>query len=252
MSVIETRISLINRLENGIIRVEMKEGVEVDLAGLKENYEAYQQLIGKDGDALFLIIFNTDTKGNSAVWSKLAEAERSALKRAEAVVIKNLDQDIEASQFKKLYEQGHPIKIFEEEKDALKWLEGLEIFETGISYIQRLQKDVIKVFVKENAVINERGLLDNLGVYKKLIPNGGYFISMFKASNTAEASAKIPFQADERVKLKKAEAFVISSLANRIELEYYISKTKQLYPTRVFETQAEAVEWIDAIRATTS
>jgi hypothetical protein len=111
-----------------------------------------------------------------------------------------------------------------------------------------LDEDIIKITTKPEVVINEKGLSENLELYKKLLPNGGYFITVFTDSNTADRSAKTPFESNERIQLKKGEAFVVKNLANRIELEYYISKTKQLYPTKVFEYEDEAVGFIQSLR----
>ena len=50
--------------------------------------------------------------------------------------------------------------------------------------------------------------------------------------------------AQEQRELKAAEAFVVSSLSNRIELEFYTKMTKTVYPTAVFSEEKEAMKWL--------
>lgn len=121
-------------------------------------------------------------------------------------------------------------------------------YETSISVIELIQPDVVRIKTKEGVIINQRGMEENLKVYKEIIPNGAFFLSVFHISNTTDKSVKSEFESPERIKLKKAEAFVLHGLSNRIELEYHINKTRKLYPTQVFEDEQSALEWFEELR----
>lgn len=125
----------------------------------------------------------------------------------------------------------------------------MEKFETSIAEIEKIGDQLLKVSVKDGAIIDEVGLQSNLELYRKIAPEGAYFLTIFKETNTADRNVKLPFESYERTKLKKAEAFVVSNLANRIELEYYINKTKQIYPTKVFENEEDALDWLEMLRS---
>ncbi len=49
---------------------------------------------------------------------------------------------------------------------------------------------------------------------------------------------------EESLKYSKAEAFLITSLAQKILINFYIKFNKPLVPTRVFTDKEEAIEWL--------
>ena len=48
--------------------------------------------------------------------------------------------------------------------------------------------------------------------------------------------------------VKKAEALVIKTLAHRILANAFISTRKELFPIRIFATEAEALKWFEELR----
>lgn len=250
----ESRISHISALSNGIIRVELKNNIELQPEDLDENMAIYKEILGQDEKGLFLLVFaqyGTSTKEGR---EKFASVERSLIKKAEALVVFTMGHRIESNFYKNFFNPKHPVRIFNNEEKALKWLLDFEKessngnYETSIAKIHQIESDILKVEVKENVEIDEQGLKENLAVYQKTIPNGGYLVSVFSEFNTAGPDVKPVFESPNRTGLKKGEAFVVKGLSNRIELEYYIKRTKQLYPTEVFEDEDSALKWIKELR----
>lgn len=48
--------------------------------------------------------------------------------------------------------------------------------------------------------------------------------------------------------IKRGEAIVIKSLAHRLLAKFYLKPREGRYPTRVFESEAKALEWFDSLR----
>lgn len=254
MKVFQSRISEISQLDNGIIRVALKNGILLQPEDLDENLKIYKEILADQPSGLFLLVFAAEGEATKESREKFADPKRAEIKRAEALVVLNVSQKIESNFYKNFFHPSHPVRIFSDEGEAIGWLNSFEAeskagrYETSIATIQEIEDQLIKIEVKDNAIIDENGLKENLAVYQKIIPNGGYFISVFKDSNSASKGAKPSFESPNRTHLKKAEAFVIAGLANRIELEYYIHKTRQIYPTEVFEKEEDALKWLQTLK----
>lgn len=48
--------------------------------------------------------------------------------------------------------------------------------------------------------------------------------------------------------IKKAEAIVIKSLAHRLLAKFYLKSREGRYPTKVFDNEAQALEWFESLR----
>ena len=254
VSTYESRISHISALSNGIIRVELKNDIELQPEDLDENMAIYNEIMGDEKQGLFLVVFAKEGSTTKEGREKFASPQRSAFKKAEALVVSTMSHRIESNFYKNYFDPKHPVRLFDNEQRAINWLSTFkdetmaEKYETSIAHIHQIDHDILKVQVKENVEIDEKGLKENLAVYQQTIPNGGYLVSIFTEFNTARPDVKPTFESPNRTGLKKGEAFVVTGLSNRIELEYYIKKTKQMYPTEVFENEEEAIEWIKALR----
>tara|TARA_R110000868_G_scaffold327983_2_gene588911 strand:+ start:122 stop:505 length:384 start_codon:yes stop_codon:yes gene_type:complete len=122
-------------------------------------------------------------------------------------------------------------------------------FETSIAFIQLLEDGIIRVKVKENAIIDQLGLSENLAIYKQILGNKkAKFITLFHALNTADFGIRSDYEAVNRVELKLAEAFVLASLSNRIEVNYHIQNTKKKYPTKLFNDEHSALKWLRSLK----
>lgn len=118
---IETRISFIEKLNNNIIRVEIKPDILLEPMDLDENYEAYTQQLNIE-NGLFLLVFKPGAEANLEARIKYANPKRSKIKKAEALVINTLAHRLGANFYKKKFKPTHPVEIFTEEKEAVDWL----------------------------------------------------------------------------------------------------------------------------------
>ena len=120
---IETRISYIKKLPNGIIRVETKEDVELHPDDLDENFRVYKKLFDTTAaKALFLIVCGEGGVSNIESRLKFADPERGKIKKAEAFVVVSLPHRIESNFYKRFNKPNHPVEIFSTEAAAVKWL----------------------------------------------------------------------------------------------------------------------------------
>lgn len=117
----ETEACFISQLDNGIIRVEKKLGVELYPYHLDENYRIYKEFLGEK-KGLFLVIFQVDCLGDEDFRNKAADPNRSQIKKAEALVIKSLANRLESNFYINYHKPQYPIQIFTEESKAVEWL----------------------------------------------------------------------------------------------------------------------------------
>lgn len=121
--------------------------------------------------------------------------------------------------------------------------------ETSIAKISFVEQDILRVELKEDAVVSKESLNELIETYEVLkISKPMYFLNVLKALNSAEFGIKEIFEEEERMHMKIAEAFVINSLSNRIELGFNIQKTKKHYPTAVFTNEKDALKWLQAVK----
>ncbi|MEQ8625904.1 MAG: hypothetical protein RJQ00_01170 [Vicingaceae bacterium] len=118
---VETRISFIEKLNNGIIRVEIKPDIQLEPEDLDENFITYTQKL-KIKHGLFLLVFKPGGESNMEARLKYASAERFKIKKAEAIVIETLAHRLGANFYKKMFKPTHPVKVFIKEQEAIDWL----------------------------------------------------------------------------------------------------------------------------------
>ena len=117
---IETRISFITKLDEDVVRVEVKKDIEVELNDLEENYNSYLKLFGKK-PLYFLVIFNVGSDTSREVQNQFAK-ECSSFKEAEAIVVNSLPHKIVANFILKIQKPAHIMQVFNDEQSALDWL----------------------------------------------------------------------------------------------------------------------------------
>jgi len=120
--------------------------------------------------------------------------------------------------------------------------------ETSIAYIEHPKPDLIKIRVKKNVSIDHKGLEENLAAFKHFLGTGkAKFLTKFHALNTADVGIRSEYESAQRVQIKLAEAFVIESLSNRIELTYHIKNAKKFYPIKIFNDEMEGLKWLESL-----
>ncbi|MEQ8909939.1 MAG: hypothetical protein RIC95_12145 [Vicingaceae bacterium] len=121
---------------------------------------------------------------------------------------------------------------------------------TSIAKISVVVNQIIRVELLPNALVDRLALQELLKAYQKLdLQLPVYFLNVFQELNSADFDIKEDFESKERTKMKAAEAFVVKSLSNRIELNYNIQLTKKRYPTKVFLEEQEALNWLKELQA---
>jgi hypothetical protein len=118
---IETKISYITKLDEDVVRVEVKKDVEPELEDLEENYNAYQSLFANK-QLYFLVVFNKGASTSLEVRNKFASKQRSSFKIAEAIVVESMSHKLIANFVLKVQKPTHKMQVFNNETDALKWL----------------------------------------------------------------------------------------------------------------------------------
>lgn len=112
-----------------------------------------------------------------------------------------------------------------------------------------IEDRIINIVVKDNVEIEVEDVLDIRKTNERLSKNENYLVvleSGFHSSITREArelSAK-----KEYGEQRKAMAFVITSLAQRIIGNFFININKPPTPTKIFNSREEALVWVKKFR----
>ena len=125
---IETKTALISKIDNGIIRVEIKDHAVLEASSLDENYKAYTYLSENKG-APFLILVN-ETATISVEGRKEYNAKNNReIRLADALVIKNPATMLLINSQVKFIKTKVPTQAFLDEKSALRWLQKFAVTE---------------------------------------------------------------------------------------------------------------------------
>ncbi len=126
---IETKTALISKIENGIIRVEIKDNAVLEASSLEENYEAYAYL-SEQKKAPFLIVVN-ETATISVEGRKEYNAKgHRDIRLADGLVIKNPATMLLINSQVKFIKTKVPTQAFLDENSALRWLNKFAVIET--------------------------------------------------------------------------------------------------------------------------
>lgn len=121
ISEINTETANIRKLENGVIRVEIKDNVLLEAKNLEENYKAYLELI--DGkNAAFLIIVNDTATISTQGREEYNKKTRKEIRRKDALVMKDPSTLLLINSQVKFIKPIIPLQAFLDEPSALHWL----------------------------------------------------------------------------------------------------------------------------------
>jgi hypothetical protein len=123
--VIETSVAFISLLDGDILRIEFKPDVFVEPGDMAENMEAYRKLVGDKKVYLLTIAPATSTLSPEAR-DLFASPGRSSFKLAEGFVISSLAHRIMANFISKVQKPKHPLRFFDSEEAAMKWLKEIK------------------------------------------------------------------------------------------------------------------------------
>lgn len=109
----------------GIIRIEMNSDAKIGLEETREMNKAVG-VLSKGKESLILMLADELASFNKAAMEFSASEEGLRYSIAEAMVVKSLTQRITANLYLKIVRPKKPSKIFNSEKEAVKWLYSLQ------------------------------------------------------------------------------------------------------------------------------
>lgn len=121
----ETRTAIVRVDEEGILRLRIKEGIEVKEEDVKDMFETYRKL-GCDKKKVFQLIEDT----NFYMFDKEAQKYASKVGKdffiASALVNKSLGVSLLFNFFNSFLKPGVPFRMFVTEEKALEWLRSFK------------------------------------------------------------------------------------------------------------------------------
>lgn len=108
--------------------------------------------------------------------------------------------------------------------------------------------DVVKTYFHPDAEVTEESAEENFEAMWDDVKDMKFY-NMIVPDSTTQISIDVRSYDNQPLEdLKKAEALVIKSLAHRILAKFYLNARKHRYPTKVVDTEAEALEWFESLR----
>ena len=123
---IETKSAYISKLDVDTLKVVFKPNAVLFNEEYEEFYAHYQTLSGKDAGIKFLVIIQDGFKMNEHYISFFKKKYRIDFKKAEAFIILNHASKMFFKVGINMIPKDYPVKLFETEKEALKWLKTIE------------------------------------------------------------------------------------------------------------------------------
>jgi len=105
---------------------------------------------------------------------------------------------------------------------------------------------ILELHTHDDHVYEVSDVIENVEAFGKLSNYKGAPVIIIGGSFTSASSEARKFMATaESLKYSKCEAFILSSLPQRIIINFYIRIDKPLVPTKVFKTKEEAILWCE-------
>lgn len=114
------------------------------------------------------------------------------------------------------------------------------------SFCERLENNIIYVYVKKDADIDVEQILQIRETNEKLA-NGNNYVVLFEIAEFAFISKEAREYGGENElgELRKAMAIVVKSMAHRLLANFFINVNKPPTPTKVFNDKKKALEWLN-------
>ncbi|MBK6984503.1 MAG: hypothetical protein IPH32_07000 [Bacteroidetes bacterium] len=104
---------------------------------------------------------------------------------------------------------------------------------------------IIELYANDHHVYIIEDVKENVKAFGELTGNEKVPVLIIGGSFSSLDDQTREFMAtEESLKYSKAEAFLITSLAQKILINFYIKFNKPLVPTRVFTDKEEAIKWL--------
>ncbi len=111
-----------------------------------------------------------------------------------------------------------------------------------------VDQDVVKTYGRPDAEFNEEVSERCIQSIWEHVKDKRIF-NLLVAHPTTHVTVNVShYSNDDYEAVKRAEAMVISSLAHRMLVKFYIKSRKLDYPMMVFDTEKKALKWFDELR----
>jgi hypothetical protein len=106
-SQIKTRSSIIDKMDDNILKIARKQGVEMVIDILQEISAVYKELLN-DKPAKLLVIVDEGCTSEVGFMKKMAENSRQGLRKAEAMVVNTLGKRLEVNFYIRRFKLDYP------------------------------------------------------------------------------------------------------------------------------------------------
>lgn len=118
----ETSVCHIYRRSDDVVKIEIKEDAEIDIAESREMFEIIKSLSKSRKDLLVLVITSKSSSVTKEVREFSGTEEASEPTLAEAIVTTSLPQKIVVNFIIKFHKPKRFMKMFNDEEEAVRWL----------------------------------------------------------------------------------------------------------------------------------
>jgi len=120
--------------------------------------------------------------------------------------------------------------------------------ETSISIVSLLDNEIIKIKGKPHVHIELKNMDEQYEAFLKLTKGKPTkFLTCFGENASISDQARELFSNKKRAEIKTAEALVVSQLHHKLNARFHLNFFKPDIPTKIFESEAKAIEWLEAI-----
>lgn len=123
---IETKSAHISKLDENTIKIVFKPNALLEKEEYDTLYGHYQSLLGIDSEIKFLVIIQQGFKMKDKYLNFFKKDYRTDFKKAEAFIVLNPASRMYFKVGLTLVKNNYPVKLFDNEKDALNWLENIK------------------------------------------------------------------------------------------------------------------------------
>ena len=124
------------------------------------------------------------------------------------------------------------------------------MIETKSAHISKLDENTIKVVFKPNALLEKEEYDTLYGHYQSILGKDSEmkFLVIIQQGFKMKEKYVNFFKKNYRTDFKKAEAFIVLNPASRMFFKVGLAIVKNNYPARLFDTEQEALNWLNTIK----
>jgi hypothetical protein len=121
--------------------------------------------------------------------------------------------------------------------------------ETKLSYITKLDSDVVRVEVRKDIEAELEDLEENYKAYQSLFTHKKlYFLVVFNKGANTSLEVRNKFASKQRSSFKIAEAIVVESMSHKLIANFVLKVQKPTHRMQVFNNEPDALNWLLKVR----